>query len=121
MAGLRALLENGFRVRIGTTQTPANKDHLAALCQFHLRLGIPESDHFVRELAWRGFSHEGLEVNRQNLSPEITVDESGVYWHPLTTDADMLVSQQIFPLAGAVCQVQGQLDQAGANGKQTFK
>ena len=34
-----------------------------------------------------------------NLVPELTVNLDGVFWHPLSTDADMQVSKKIFPLA----------------------
>jgi len=33
-----------------------------------------------------------------------------VFWHPLSTDADMQVSKQIFPLAAAYERVNTQLD-----------
>ncbi len=109
--GIRNLQERGFRVRLATTETSSNSAHLAELCAFHQALGIPEEDHLIRPLAKRGFSSEGLEVGKQNLAPEITVNGEGVYWHPLSTDSDMLVSAQIFPLSEAVCQVRGELEQ----------
>jgi MoaA/NifB/PqqE/SkfB family radical SAM enzyme len=102
VAGLQALLEAGFRVRLATTQTSANSSHLDEMCAFHRALGIPEEDHIVRPLARRGFSKEGCEVGKHNLSPEITINVDGVYWHPLSTDPDMLVNEQIFPLAQVV-------------------
>lgn len=108
--GIRLLQERGFRVRLGTTETPANSAHLDELCKFHRTLGIPDQDHFVRPLAKRGYSKEGLELNMGNLVPEITVNLDGVFWHPLSTDADMQVSKTIFPLSTAVERVQRQLD-----------
>jgi MoaA/NifB/PqqE/SkfB family radical SAM enzyme len=90
--GIRTLQEVGFRVRIGTTETPANAKHLETLCAFHRSLGISEEDHFVRPLARRGYSREGLELGIVNLVPELTVNLDGVFWHPLSTDADMQVS-----------------------------
>jgi MoaA/NifB/PqqE/SkfB family radical SAM enzyme len=108
--GIRLLQERGFRVRIGTTETPANSAHLDELCKFHRSLGIPDQDHFVRPLAKRGYSKEGLDLNMGNLVPEITVNLDGVFWHPLSTDADMQVSKTIFPLSTAVERVQKQLD-----------
>jgi MoaA/NifB/PqqE/SkfB family radical SAM enzyme len=108
--GIRLLQERGFRVRIGTTETPVNSMHLKELCDFHRALGIRDEDHFVRPLAKRGYSREGLELNMGNLVPELTVNLDGVFWHPLSTDADMQVSKQIFPLATAVGRVQRQLD-----------
>jgi MoaA/NifB/PqqE/SkfB family radical SAM enzyme len=107
--GIRLLQERGFRVRIGTTETPVNSAHLDKLCAFHRSLGIPDQDHFIRPLAKRGYSREGLELDMGNLVPEVTVNLDGVFWHPLATDADMQVSRKIFPLAEAVEQIQAQL------------
>ena len=107
--GIKLLQESGFRVRIGTTETPANTAHLDALCEFHRSLGIPDEDHFVRPLAKRGYSKEGLELGMGNLVPELTVNLDGIFWHPLSTDADMQVSKSIFPLESAVERVKSQL------------
>lgn len=109
VAGLQTVCERGFQVRISTTETPANTAHLDEICAFHLSLGIPEEDHFIRPLARRGFSQQGMEVCKANLAPELTVNDRGVYWHPLSTDPDMLVSEQIFPLAEAVEKARAEL------------
>ena len=114
--GIRLLQAAGFRVRLGTTETPRNTDHLAVLCDFHRSLGIPDEDHFVRPLARRGYSREGLELGMHNLVPEVTVNLDGIFWHPLSTDSDMQVSRQLFPLATAVGRVQGQLDTLARTG-----
>jgi MoaA/NifB/PqqE/SkfB family radical SAM enzyme len=108
--GLHLLQAHGLRVRLGTTETPVNAPRLHLICEFHRRLGIAEEDHFVRPLARRGFSREGLELGMHNLAPELTVNVDGVYWHPLSTDADMRVEKQWFPLAESVARVQAQLD-----------
>lgn len=108
--GIHTLLEEGFRVSLSTTQTPANSDHLDEICSFHQKLGIPEEDHIIRPLARRGFSNEGMEVGKQSLVPEITVNVDGTFWHPLSTDSDMRVTERIFPLADAVCQVRRELE-----------
>ena len=110
VAGIRALQAAGFRVRIGTTETPANSAHLDLLCEFHRSLGIPDEDHFVRPLAKRGYTKAGIELDMGNLVPELTVNLDGVFWHPLSTDADMQVSKKIFPLSQAVERVKQQLD-----------
>ena len=107
--GIRLLQARGFRVRIGTTETPVNCAHLKELCDFHRALGISDEDHFIRPLAKRGYSKEGIELGMDNLVPELTVNLDGVFWHPLSTDADMQVSKQIFPLAKSVERVQQQL------------
>jgi len=121
--GIKLLQERGFRVRLSTTETPANSAHLEKICEFHRSLGIPDEDHFIRPLAKRGYSKEGLELDMGNLVPEITVNLDGVFWHPLSTDADMQVSKRIFPLATAVERVQKQLEaiaRAGAVPLMTF-
>lgn len=112
--GILALQERGFRVRLSTTETPANRSSLAEVCAFHRSLGIPEEDHFVRPLARRGAAQEGILVSQETLSPEITISVDGVYWHPLSTDKDMLIQQQIFPLSEPVRLVMEKLQSAQA-------
>lgn len=114
--GIRQLQAHGFRVRLGTTETPANSAHLSQLCEFHRSLGIPDEDHFVRPLAQRGYSKEGLVLSMANLVPEVTANLDGVFWHPLSTDADMQVSKQMFPLATAVGRIQQQLEAMARTG-----
>ncbi len=118
--GIRLLQEQGFRVRIGTTETPVNSAHLDKLCEFHRSLGIADQDHFVRPLAKRGFSREGLELDMGNLIPEVTVSLDGVFWHPLSTDADMQVSKSLFPLAQSVEKIREQLTTISLTGKASF-
>lgn len=121
--GISALLTHGFRVRLATTETPANSAHLAELCEFHQALGIPEDDHLIRPLAKCGFSSEGLEVNMQTVVPELTVNVDGVFWHPLSTASDMQVSKQIFPLAAArdrVCEIADEITRTGSVPPITF-
>ena len=108
--GIKLLQERGFRVRLSTTETPANAPYIALVCEYHRALGIPDEDHFVRPLAKRGYSKEGLELGMANLVPELTVNLDGVFWHPLSTDADMQVSKKIFPLAATFERVKSQLD-----------
>lgn len=107
---IKLLQGRGFRVRLSTTETPANSAHLEKVCEFHRRLGIPDEDHFIRPLAKRGYSREGLELDMGNLIPEVTVNLDGIFWHPLSTDADMLVSHKLFPLADSVSRIQEQLE-----------
>jgi MoaA/NifB/PqqE/SkfB family radical SAM enzyme len=115
--GIQALHANGFRVRLATTETPANSMHLAEMCEFHWALGIPEDDHLIRPLARRGFSSSGMEVGLATLAPELTVNAEGVFWHPLSTASDMQISRQIFPLAAArerMCQIAEEIARTGA-------
>lgn len=100
--GIQNLQAHGFQIHLATTETPANTAHLEEICAFHLAMGIPEQAHFVRPLARRGFSEAGQEVCKENLIPEITVNADGVFWHPLSTDPDMRISESIFPLQDAV-------------------
>ncbi|RPJ17873.1 MAG: radical SAM protein [Chloroflexi bacterium] len=121
--GIRSLQEQGFRVRLGTTETPVNSTHLSKLCEFHRSLGIPDQDHFVRPLAKRGYSREGLELDMGNLVPEVTVNLDGVFWHPLSTDGDMQVNRKLFPLAESVEKIRAQLgvmSQTGQASLMTF-
>jgi MoaA/NifB/PqqE/SkfB family radical SAM enzyme len=114
--GIKALQAFGFHVRLSTTETPANSAHLDQVCEFHQALGIPEEDHFIRPLAKRGFSQEGLTVDITNLAPEVTVGLDGVYWHPLSTDPDMQVREEIFPLKTALECIEQQLESIANNG-----
>jgi MoaA/NifB/PqqE/SkfB family radical SAM enzyme len=114
--GIHLLQERGFRVRLSTTETPANAPRLADICTFHEGLGIPEEDHFIRPLAKRGYSKEGLELDMTNLMPEVTVNLDGVFWHPLSTDVDMQVSRKLFPLANSVERIQQQIDEITRTG-----
>lgn len=114
--GIRLLQQRGFRVRLSTTETPANTARLDAVCAFHRSLGIPDEDHFVRPLAKRGYSKEGLELNIHNLIPEVTVNIDGVFWHPLSTDADMQISRKIFPLSDSVRQIKAQMELISKDG-----
>jgi sulfatase maturation enzyme AslB (radical SAM superfamily) len=116
VAGIKLLQEHGFRVRLSTTETPANTDNLELTCEFHRSLGIPDEDHFIRPLAKRGYSKEGLELDMGNLVPELTVNLHGVFWHPLSTDADMQVSKNIFPLRKAYERVEQQLAEMARTG-----
>jgi MoaA/NifB/PqqE/SkfB family radical SAM enzyme len=116
IAGIKALQARGFHVRLSTTETPANSAHLTEVCDFHRELGIPEDDHFMRPLARRGFSSEGLEVDMKNLVPELTVNVDGVFWHPLSTDADLQINNKIFPLATAVKKMRCVVDEIARTG-----
>jgi MoaA/NifB/PqqE/SkfB family radical SAM enzyme len=80
---IKRLQEGNFHVRLSTTETPVNSDHLHEICELHNSLGIPEEDHFIRPLAKRGFSSDGVEVslatqinfpisNRSEMYPETT-------------------------------------------------
>jgi len=107
--GIKLLQARGFRVRLSTTETPVNTDRLDQVCVFHRSLGISDEDHFIRPLARRGYSKEGIELNMVNLIPEVTASIDGVFWHPFSTDPDMQISRSLFPLADSVARIQDQL------------
>ncbi len=102
VASIRMLSGLGFRVAIGATETWANAGRIDDLLTFVRGMGIPDELFFVRPLARRGFSGEGLELSSADLLPEITVNNDGIYWHPLTTEDDMLVTRSMFPLSEAL-------------------
>jgi MoaA/NifB/PqqE/SkfB family radical SAM enzyme len=102
---IQRLKAQGFHVRLGTTQTPENGQDLAAMCQLHRALDIPDEDHIIRPLVRRGFSAKGMAISLPVLEPEVTVNRDGVYWHPVATDPDLLISHQLFPLREAVDQI----------------
>jgi len=116
VAGIKVLLENNLNVKLSTTETSANTDRMDAICELHRSLGIPDEDHFVRPLAKRGYSKEGLELDMTNLVPEVTATIDGIFWHPLSTDADMQISRSVFPLRDSVQRIQDQLETIASTG-----
>jgi MoaA/NifB/PqqE/SkfB family radical SAM enzyme len=108
---IQALVARDVRVAVSTTETPDNSRHLDELRQYVGDLGVAAEDHFVRPLARRGFSCEGLEVGKGSLVPEATVSANGVYWHPLLapSNSDTLVTDEIFPLSAAVAAIEAEL------------
>jgi sulfatase maturation enzyme AslB (radical SAM superfamily) len=109
VVGIKLLQDRGLHVRLSTTETPVNRDHLDEVCELHRSLGISDQDHFVRPLARRGNSKEGLDLAMNNIVPEVSVNVDGVFWHPLSADPDMQVSRKIFPLAESVDTIRQQL------------
>ncbi len=103
--GIATLQRLGFTVVIGSTATPVNAERLDALRAFVAGLGIPPERHFIRPLARRGFSTEGIEISAADLEPEVTVSLDGVYWHPLACEDDMLVTRRLFPFGDAMARV----------------
>ena len=102
--GIRTLQRLGFAVLVSTTVT-ANQTCEDQTRAFVATLGIPESAHFFRPLARRGFSQGGLELTAADLQPEVTVSKDGVFWHPLACEDDFLVTRRVFPLADALEEV----------------
>jgi organic radical activating enzyme len=122
VAGIRLLQENDVQVRIATTVTPECEPRVPAVRLFVRDvLGVPAEHHIVRPLLKRGFSETGMEVGKSNLIPEITVDANGVYWHPVGTDADLLVTGELFPLRSAIERIGDLIKTVGTAGKQPFR
>ncbi|MBK7127374.1 MAG: radical SAM protein [Dehalococcoidia bacterium] len=65
VAAIRALLDAGFHVAIGATETNVNRPHIEKLREFVRKLGILDEDVFVRPLTRRGLSAEGLDLRRR--------------------------------------------------------
>lgn len=102
LEGIATLQRLGMQVVIGSTETPANSAALEELRAFVTALGIPPEHHFVRPLARRGYSQEGMDITAQDLEPEVTVSVDGVYWHPLACEDDLLVTRRISPFSDAM-------------------
>ncbi len=106
MEGIGIARSLGVRVRVGTTETPENREGIPILREMLEDLGIAAEDHVVRPLIKRGESENGAEIEGPMLVPELTVSAEGVAWHPAgVNDAgitDLLISPRIFPLRGAV-------------------
>lgn len=101
LAGIATLQKLGHPVIIGSTETPLNGNRLGALRSFVAQLGIERRDHFIRPLARRGFSNEGIDLSLTDVEPEVTVSVDGVFYHPLGCEDDLLVTRRIFPFAAA--------------------
>jgi pyruvate-formate lyase-activating enzyme/TusA-related sulfurtransferase len=94
----------GFRVRLAATvATDAEAEEFR---QYLDEQKIAAEDRVIRRIALRGFAADGVAVARTDLVPEVTITAEGVYWHPVgAEDADLLVTRDIFPLAGAFAAV----------------
>ena len=98
--GIEIARGEGFRVRLAATVATDEDDR--AIRDFFDRMRVTPQDRVVRRVALRGFAAAGVAVGRQDLVPEITITTNGVYWHPVgAEDDDLIVTQEIFPLADA--------------------
>lgn len=106
--GIRTALDEGFRVRVAATVEAGGQgqSEIASLHAFLDDLGIPEADRVIRPIARQGFAEEGVTVTPASVVPEVTITAEGVYWHPVGVgDTDQFVTDQVFPLAGALTEV----------------
>ena|ERR1700733_990160 len=96
--GIERVRAEGFRLRLAATVS--TEEEAEEFRQFLDVQQIREEDRGIRRIALRGFAAEGVALARADLVPEITITAKGVYWHPVgAEDVDLLVSQEIFPLA----------------------
>ncbi len=102
--GVETARREGFRVRLAATvSNDGEAEEFRCFLDAHK---IKEEDRVIRRIALRGFAVEGVALARVDLAPEITITAEGVYWHPVgATDADMLVTPEIFPLTGSFAAV----------------
>jgi pyruvate-formate lyase-activating enzyme len=106
LAGARAALAAGLRVRLAATLAGEDRGEEAGLHALADELGIPPADRVIRRLARQGEAEQGLVLTRRTLLPEVCVTADGVYWHPVgATDPAMRVSARPFPLAAAIGRV----------------
>ncbi|MDQ6887421.1 MAG: radical SAM protein [Gemmatimonadota bacterium] len=113
--GIDLARAEGFRVRLAATvATDADEERFRAFLD--ARKVAPE-DRVVRRVALRGAAASGVALSRADLVPEITITADGVYWHPVgADDTDLLVTRDIFPLAGAFEEVRRHLGRERAHG-----
>jgi hypothetical protein len=96
--GIERARAEGFRVRLAATVSTDQEaeEFRCFLDAQHIR----EEDRVIRRIALRGFAAVGVALARADLVPEVTITAEGVYWHPVGAgDTDLLVTQEIFPLA----------------------
>lgn len=72
------------------TETPENREDVAATRALLEPLGITGDAFTVRPLVARGFAagSEGMQVSDAVMVPELTVTTDGVHWHPVGADVD---------------------------------
>ena len=110
--GIQLARAQGFRVRLAATvSTDAEAEQFR---QFLDEEKIAAEDRVIRRVALRGSANEGVALSRADLVPEVTITAEGVYWHPVgATDADLLVTRDIFPLSEAFAAVRRAFDREG--------
>jgi pyruvate-formate lyase-activating enzyme len=107
--GIECARAEGFRVRLAATVS----DDVEAqeFGRFLDAQQICAEDRVIRRVALRGVAEQGLALARADLVPEITITADGVYWHPVgADDADLFLTAEIFPLAGAFAALRRALD-----------
>jgi organic radical activating enzyme/TusA-related sulfurtransferase len=110
--GIQRARAQGFRVRFAATvSTDTEAEEFR---QFLDQEKIAAEDRVIRRIALRGAASEGLALTRSDLVPEVTITAEGVYWHPVgAEDADLIVTEEIFPLAESFAAVRRAFDREG--------
>jgi hypothetical protein len=110
--GIKQARSRGFRVRLAATvSTDAEAEEFR---QFLDEEKIAAEDRVIRRIALRGSAIEGVALSRADLVPEVTITAEGVYWHPVGAgDADLLVTNEIFPLSESFAAVRRAFDREG--------
>ena len=89
LAGIDTLLRAGAHVRLAASLPKAQLDEIPRLHGLADLLGIAPSDRIFRPIALGGAASEGEPIRAQDVAPELTCDEQGWFWHPVSNDADM--------------------------------
>lgn len=112
LEGIQRARAQGFRVRLAATvSTDAEAEEFR---QFLDEERIAAQDRVIRRIALRGAASQGVAITRADLVPEVTITAEGVYWHPVgAEDADLLVTQNIFPLSESFAAVRRAFDREG--------
>jgi TusA-related sulfurtransferase/uncharacterized Fe-S cluster-containing radical SAM superfamily protein len=98
--GVERARAEGFRVRLAATVS--TDDEADEFRRFLDAEHVAEENRIIRRIAMRGSATDGVALARADLIPEITITAEGVYWHPVgAEDADLLITPEIFPLAGS--------------------
>lgn len=102
------LIALGIPVRIATTGDHNTPEQMERLCALHRSLGVPDSEHVVRPIVYRGRAADnemGVVAEPKDLHPELTLTADGAFWSPFAPtvqggrlDTDLMVTRQKLPL-----------------------
>jgi pyruvate-formate lyase-activating enzyme len=96
--GIQRARAEGFRVRLAATVS--TEEEAEEFRRFLDAEQVEPENRVIRRIALRGSANEGVALARADLMPDITITAEGVYWHPVgAEDGDLLVTNEIFPLA----------------------
>jgi hypothetical protein len=118
--GIKRARAQGFRVRLAATVS--SDEEAEQFRNFLDEEKIAPEDRVIRRVALRGSAAEGVALSRADLVPEVTITAEGVYWHPVgAQDADLLVTQDIFPLSEAFAAVRRAFEREGEHANKLAK